>query len=213
MKAEPALREAVLAAAAKEFAALGYEAASLNRILERAGLSKGAFYYYFDDKADLAVAVLNAVTDEFLKTMGNFVLPGTVADFWAEAEKIQRRALDSLARFPEQTELIAKLGMALLRDSELMARVMPAMADKRQAVAALWEKGRALGAVRTDIPLELLLSVLQGIKESLARALLPRDAVPSAADLERMARIQWDLFRRVAEVAPPRGGKRTRKKK
>ena len=43
-------RTRILEAAAKEFAAAGYENASLNRILEHAGLSKGAAYYYFDDK-------------------------------------------------------------------------------------------------------------------------------------------------------------------
>jgi AcrR family transcriptional regulator len=42
-----------LEAAAKEFVAHGFEAASLNRILDDAGISKGAAYYYFDDKTDL----------------------------------------------------------------------------------------------------------------------------------------------------------------
>ena len=36
----------------------GFEQASYNRIIERAGLSKGAMYYYFDDKLDLYVTVL-----------------------------------------------------------------------------------------------------------------------------------------------------------
>ena len=46
-------QEQILEAAAKEFTAHGYDGASLNRILEEAGISKGAAYYYFDDKADL----------------------------------------------------------------------------------------------------------------------------------------------------------------
>src|SRR5689334_5750559 len=57
-RAAPEKREALLDAAATEFAAHGYETASLNRILLSAGLSKGSFYYYFEDKADLAAAVL-----------------------------------------------------------------------------------------------------------------------------------------------------------
>jgi AcrR family transcriptional regulator len=32
--------------------------ASLNRILEQAGISKGSAYYYFDDKADVFLTVV-----------------------------------------------------------------------------------------------------------------------------------------------------------
>lgn len=46
-------QQAILEAAAREFSAHGYEGASINKILETAQLSKGAAYYYFDDKADL----------------------------------------------------------------------------------------------------------------------------------------------------------------
>ena len=53
-----AKRERIMEAAAKEFAAHGYEGATLNRILVEAGISKGAAYYYFDDKADLYLTAL-----------------------------------------------------------------------------------------------------------------------------------------------------------
>src|SRR5260221_3577930 len=60
-KLAPAKRERILEAAAQEFAANGFEGASVNRILERAQMSKGAAYYYFADKADLfGAAVLYA---------------------------------------------------------------------------------------------------------------------------------------------------------
>ena len=57
-KLSPEKQEAILAAAADEFAERGYGAASLNRIIERAGSSKGSLYYYFDDKADLLRTVV-----------------------------------------------------------------------------------------------------------------------------------------------------------
>jgi AcrR family transcriptional regulator len=50
----PAVRQhALLEAAAQEFGARGYDDASINRILERAGVSKGAAYYYFDDTGEI----------------------------------------------------------------------------------------------------------------------------------------------------------------
>ncbi len=38
-------RRAILAAAAEEFGDLGFDGASYNRIIKRAGISKGAMYY------------------------------------------------------------------------------------------------------------------------------------------------------------------------
>src|SRR5579875_314420 len=52
-------RERLLLIAAQEFAAHGYEGASLNRILEEAQLGKSSAYYYFEDKADLFCTVVD----------------------------------------------------------------------------------------------------------------------------------------------------------
>src|SRR5437868_13029147 len=51
-------RERLLDIAAQEFATRGFEDASVNRILERAQMSKGAAYYYFEDKVDLFFTVV-----------------------------------------------------------------------------------------------------------------------------------------------------------
>ncbi|MEZ4461946.1 MAG: TetR/AcrR family transcriptional regulator [bacterium] len=51
--------------AAEEFSLKGFDGASFNRIIERAGLSKGAAYYYFDDKADLFDTVIQFGLDQF----------------------------------------------------------------------------------------------------------------------------------------------------
>lgn len=48
-------RQAVLAAAEREFAARGFSHGSLNTIAREAGIAKGSLFQYFDDKADLYV--------------------------------------------------------------------------------------------------------------------------------------------------------------
>ncbi|MFJ3659040.1 ScbR family autoregulator-binding transcription factor [Streptomyces sp. NPDC090119] len=53
-------RRAVLEAAASVFAERGYAAATLAEILSRAEVTKGALYFHFDSKADLAQGVLQA---------------------------------------------------------------------------------------------------------------------------------------------------------
>jgi AcrR family transcriptional regulator len=60
-------RARVIAAAIEEFSARGYHEASVESIAERAGVTKGAVYYWFRDKADLA----NDVLVEIWERLGN----------------------------------------------------------------------------------------------------------------------------------------------
>jgi len=53
-------RSAILRAAAEEFGERGYEAASLRAIARRAGVDSALVHHYFDGKADLFAATLEA---------------------------------------------------------------------------------------------------------------------------------------------------------
>lgn len=46
-------REKIIDCAIDEFAERGYEGASISRMVARAGIAKGSFYQYFEDKEDL----------------------------------------------------------------------------------------------------------------------------------------------------------------
>lgn len=58
-------RAAIIKSAAVEFGKSGYAAASLNRILEGSRATKGAMYFHFDSKEDLARAVLDSATERY----------------------------------------------------------------------------------------------------------------------------------------------------
>lgn len=51
-------RKVILAAAAEVFDEVGYEAATISEILKRSGLTKGALYFHFGSKLELAQGVL-----------------------------------------------------------------------------------------------------------------------------------------------------------
>jgi AcrR family transcriptional regulator len=59
-------RAAIVEAAASEFARRGYAAASVNTILEGSNATKGAMYFHFQSKEDLARAVLSAALDKYV---------------------------------------------------------------------------------------------------------------------------------------------------
>lgn len=54
----------LIRAALDEFSIHSYENASLNKIIKNAGISKGLFYYHFDDKKALYSFILKKGMDK-----------------------------------------------------------------------------------------------------------------------------------------------------
>ena len=77
-KLPPAQQQAILRAALDEFAAHGFHDASLNRVIEAAGISKGSMYYYFDGKEDLYAHVARVELEQLFARLGPFPVPATM---------------------------------------------------------------------------------------------------------------------------------------
>ena len=60
-------KERILQAARAEFVRYPYEKTSINRILADAGIPKGSFYQYFDDKSDLFSICINSVYSQLIE--------------------------------------------------------------------------------------------------------------------------------------------------
>ena len=205
LRAEPAVQQAILDVAAIELAEHGYEGASLNRILVAAGLSKGAFYYYFDDKADLAAAVLERELKRW--DIRDLRLGSSADDFWIKLERYMWKSLEQVRLEPKTRELLTRLGAAIARDPALLARLGPLMADAQQHLSAVWRRGQELGAVRVDLPASTLIAVAQAAKTVLSAAMLPTDRAATDDELEAFTRVYLDLLRRMTE---PRGTETSR---
>jgi AcrR family transcriptional regulator len=173
----------ILDAALHEFAAHGFAGASLNRIIADAGLSKGAMYYYFDSKEDLYGDVIRRQVERLVREGGPApVLDGVDADtFWARLEEYYVRLMRRLAATPEPGPL--------LRD--WLAGTGPKMGDaQREAEQASlpWlmrtvAAGQTVGAVRTDLPEELLIAVALGMGQAIDTWLITQDSAgPDLAD-------------------------------
>lgn len=95
-------RRRLIRAAAAEFAERGFGGASLDRIADVAGFTRGAVYSNFADKADLFVAVLDHRLDDQIDE-----LAGVIGDADATAEPFvaRLRADDWTQRNPEHGRL------------------------------------------------------------------------------------------------------------
>lgn len=194
-------REALLDAATLEFAAHGYDDASVNRILLAAGFSKGSFYYYFDDKPDLAVAVLERWAKRFENLWDSFPMPKTPAEFWKATEQLAAASAAKLRDEPHvTTDAMMRLGTALARNAEVRERVTSTVvAGVMGKVVAIWKHGQEIGAVRVDLSVTQLLALVQDVKLSLVRLLLPHDRAATVDEIEAFSRLHIDMVRRIAE--------------
>ncbi len=57
-------RRKIESAALDEFSAYGFKGSNMNRIVEAAGIAKGSFYQYFEDKKDLYFHLIEAAGQE-----------------------------------------------------------------------------------------------------------------------------------------------------
>lgn len=77
----------IIRAALKEFARAPYDEISINRIIQDAGIPRGSFYQYFDDKQDLQLFLLEGFRERLRKKVQPYLEEekGDVFRFFQEA--------------------------------------------------------------------------------------------------------------------------------
>ena len=197
-KLEEPKKASILAAAAEEFGDRGFEGASYNRIIARAGISKGAMYYYFADKDDLYVTVLRtALTIWFTEVIKPFDAADAEA-FWRECEAIYARSLRFMMRDPANAALCLSITNARMRyeGHPILLELNDRMTEFTRALIA---QGKAVGAVREDLPEDLLTHSALALMDAGDRWLAERWGELREEDIETTAEMMVGLFRRIGE--------------
>ena len=152
----------ILDAAALEFSTSGYEGASFNQIIEKAGVSKGSMYYYFEDKKDLYATVLARMSARYFNFIGNFELDADADTFWQQAEKITALSMEYYAEDPTAAGL-----MRSLLKGDVSQESHSAVRQMRIAIEAWWQHllsvGHGCGAIRDDLPNSLMIGLMMAI--------------------------------------------------
>lgn len=134
-------REAIVEAAAKLFAARGFDGASLAGLAEACGMSKSLFYHYYPSKEQILFAVMDGHLEALL-TAVDARPPGSPGQalqrfarqllrLYAGAADRQKVLLYELARLPaaERRQIVAKEKKLIAFAEEILARAEPS-ADK-----------------------------------------------------------------------------------
>jgi len=194
-------RHRILETAAVEFAKRGFEGVSLNQLIDQVGMSKGSFYYYFDDKEDLFTTVVDFAWKVVLP-VEDFDLAAYDSDtFWPGLQLLMREAR---AKVRDNPWLVGFT--RLMYDPPESVTVREALAQKfdeaRKWQAELIRHGQGLGTVRADLPAELLQVLLIGADEAGDRWFVQNWDHFDEEELERLFEEVFAIFRRMLELPP-----------
>jgi TetR/AcrR family transcriptional regulator, transcriptional repressor for nem operon len=146
-----ATRQKLLERAFEEIHRNGFRAASLDSILEDAGVTKGALYHHFENKAELGYAVVDEVVRPWM------------AETWrtvAEAENPIDAAIATIReRLKARSEMALTLGCPFNNLTQEMSgvdegfrkRLSAILHEWRDAITDAMRRGQANGTVCADV--------------------------------------------------------------
>jgi TetR/AcrR family transcriptional regulator, transcriptional repressor for nem operon len=145
-------RDRLLRAAFEEIYRRGFQAASLDTIVAKAGVTKGALYHHFPDKASLGYAVVDEVVKGLLLERWGVGEPATGDPVTALQRILRGRAASLTAREVELGCPLNNLAQEMSPLDQRFRRGVNATFDIwRDAVAKDLERGQAEGTVRSDV--------------------------------------------------------------
>jgi AcrR family transcriptional regulator len=143
-------------AAMEEFINRGYEQASINAILSKAGMSKGQFYYHFKNKEGLYLALIDVMIEKKKAFLDAVMEP---EDFAQDIFGIFQTQIRYGMAFAREYPGISQFSESFLREKGMpiyeKALEIHSFEDN-QAISALIERAYENGEFREDLPLDFV---------------------------------------------------------
>jgi AcrR family transcriptional regulator len=175
--AEPAdrgeVRDRLLAAATRLFAEQGFAGTSVQQVVEAAGVTKGAFYYYFTSKDDLLVEIygrLLALQEERLQSFldADADPEQRLHDAAVDVVRTSYEHLDAFIVFVRSVELL---------DPAHQRTVRAARRRYHDRFRRLVEEGQEAGVFRDDISPDVAVHAFFGAAHAIPTWFRPRGRV------------------------------------
>ncbi|HZY62423.1 MAG TPA: TetR/AcrR family transcriptional regulator [Edaphobacter sp.] len=186
---------AFLDAAETLFAELGFEAATMTAIAERAGSSIGALYSYFPDKKSIALALLDtyaAQIEEYWRPLFSEIVSLSAEEF---SERFIDRFLDFVAEHPAYLQLQA----APIR---LRRSVASKRAFRASLIKALLLRVPSMTQQRAELCANLILQIVRGMMQMYNDAEISQRADVSGEFKTALSAYLKAVFMEVAATNP-----------
>jgi AcrR family transcriptional regulator len=188
------VRDRILKAASKVFAAEGFAGATIDAIGQAAGFTKGAVYSNFGSKDELFLALL----DREFELRGEQIATalGSGGDTAAAAHALSRSVLDSVHDHADYYVLFVEYWLRAVRDPELRERLI---ARRRAAAAQQADNFAGSAAATSGRPLADLAQLVVTMNLGIAMEEVLR---PGTIDSDLLGQLISGLLKSVA----PQGG-------
>ena len=209
VRAPDATRGRILAAAFAEMYQNGFQAASLDTIVSQAGVTKGALYHHFPDKAALGYAVVDEIISE--PVLSAYLSPLDAADtdsLTALIQVVRRRADDFESGGIELGCPLNNLAQEMSPiDEEFRQRLAAVLDAWTDGFARVLERGQAEGDVRPEVDVRRVAAfMVAAIEGSFGTAKNARSPALLRANLDQLGDFLESL-RLPAGRRPPRSGR------
>ena len=162
-----ARREQILAGAQRAFARHGYEGATVARLEEETGLSRGAIFNYFENKQALFVSLVRRSSDRFV-------------DIWLDQG--YRALLEAIAHEdPEWLSVQVEAARRVRTDPRFREQIERLLHETEERRESRYERLR--GRTRDDLPIEVIAHFLGVLANGFAFARVTDDPMP---DLDQL---------------------------
>lgn len=158
-------RQLIEGAALDEFAAWGFDNASINRIVAECQIAKGSFYQYFADKQDLFLHIMNRIAETKVNYISPVMLNPQEHDFFTLLQAMYRSGLD----FAKENPKSALVGNQVFknRDHPVHREIFKnSLAAGRAFYDQLIGLAITRGEIRPDIDMDFIVHVLMSLNVS-----------------------------------------------
>ena len=146
-----ARRQEILAGARTSFARHGYEGATVRRLEEEIGLSRGAIFHHFRDKESLFIAVAEDDAAAMVATVAEHGLVQVMRDL------VHRQDADTAGWLGSQLEVSRRLRT----DPDFASRWSAPSDALAAATRERLSRQRDAGVLRNDVPIDTLAQFLE----------------------------------------------------
>ncbi|MEP7766148.1 ScbR family autoregulator-binding transcription factor [Sanguibacter sp. 25GB23B1] len=180
-----ATRAGILQVAAEEFEAHGYVGASLSDIAERLGLTKGALYFHYPSKGDIA----RAIVSDYFNSWEPLV---KAAEERGNGPLEAIRWLTGQVAVAYRDDIHIRAAVRLVRDRASIDVELPTpFVDWIKTSRYFLEKAAALGEIRSDLDLDRVTLIAVAAWFGVQQVSQDLDARDS---LEEFTDSLWDLL-------------------
>ena len=155
----------VLGISKNQFAPNGYDATSLNLLLRELEISKGQFYYWFEDKADLFFTVMQEGLDALRLRLDEHGQPPSATGYWDHMRE-SRLIIERFWAENDFVEIGQMVSQQIPLNHPIYERLVVCSTPLQSHFTEGLRLGQEWGLVRTDLSIEILLSLTDGVGDA-----------------------------------------------